>query len=171
MPFAIRYYHSNHIGITLRESTSRLYPILLVGEQIDQNISLQREMVQECVKRQGAQDGESERASERGREGRRIREMLKQGWCKRMREKRRGRSMEESSGGGLGRGQSGGQWMGSTARSSPGGVVMFGWCVLEVGTFEVQPAVAICAELWWALMALRADVRRTWVLFYARSNQ
>lgn len=77
MASPIRYYHSNHIGTTLRESTSRLYPILLVGEQIDQNISLQREMVQECVKRQGAQD--RERASERGREGRRIREMLKRG--------------------------------------------------------------------------------------------
>lgn len=63
--FAIRYYHSNHIGITLSESTSRLYPILLVGEQIDQNISLQREMVQECVKRQGAQDRESKREGER----------------------------------------------------------------------------------------------------------
>ncbi len=79
VPFAIRYYHSNHIGITLRESTSRLYPIPLVGEQIDQNISLQREMVQECVKRQGAQDRERERERERGREARRIREMLKQG--------------------------------------------------------------------------------------------
>lgn len=99
VPFAIRYYHSNHIGIALKESTSRLYPILLVGEQIDQNISLQREMVQECVKRQGAQDGEREKG---GRGGRRIREMLKQGWCKRMREKRRGRSMEESSGWGGG---------------------------------------------------------------------
>lgn len=31
-----------------------------------------------------------------------IREMLKQGWCKKMREKRRGRSMEESLGGGRG---------------------------------------------------------------------
>lgn len=61
MHFAIRYYHSNDIGITLRESTSRLYSVLLVGEQIDQNISLQREMVQECVKRQGALDRESER--------------------------------------------------------------------------------------------------------------
>lgn len=52
---------SNHIGITLKGSTSRLYPILRVGEQIDQNISLQREMVQECVKRQGAQDRERKR--------------------------------------------------------------------------------------------------------------
>ena len=43
----------------------------------------------------------SSRQRRRGGEGRRIREMLKQGWCKRMREKRRGRSVEESSGGGL----------------------------------------------------------------------
>lgn len=63
--FTIRYCHSNGIAITLRVSTSRLYPVLLVGEQIDQNISLQREMVQECVKRQEAPDREGERAGEK----------------------------------------------------------------------------------------------------------
>lgn len=63
--FAIRYYHSNHIGTHIESKVHQGFiPILLlVGEQIDQNISLQREMVQECVKRQGAQD--------RGREKRR----------------------------------------------------------------------------------------------------
>lgn len=43
-----------------RESASGLYPILLAGARLDPNISLQREMVQECVKRQGAQVRETE---------------------------------------------------------------------------------------------------------------
>lgn len=51
---------SDPIGTLLEESASGLYPILLAGAWLDPNISLQREMVQECVKRQGAQDRETE---------------------------------------------------------------------------------------------------------------
>lgn len=60
--------HSDRVGTLLEESASGLYPILLAGAGLDPNISLQREMVQECVKRQGAQDRETE-GGKRGRWG------------------------------------------------------------------------------------------------------
>lgn len=52
--------HSNHLGTPLEEGASGLYPSLLAGARLDPNRSLQREMVQECVKRQGAGDRETE---------------------------------------------------------------------------------------------------------------
>lgn len=60
--------HPDPIGTLLEESAWGLYPILLAGAQLGPNISLQREMVQECVKRQGAQDREME-GGKRGRWG------------------------------------------------------------------------------------------------------